>query len=87
MAWNKHRHCVNHVNRNWKLTVIFLSLFCLLPINGQDFQFETNTDDDLHVSIGFEILLFFTSLSNHARLTVKLIKMSILSKLRNVMIS
>lgn len=50
MAWNKYRHCVNHVNSNWKLTVIYLSLFCLLPINGQDFQFESNTDDDLHVS-------------------------------------
>ncbi|XP_037036566.1 uncharacterized protein LOC119074510 isoform X2 [Bradysia coprophila] len=49
MAWNKYRHCVNHVNSNWKLTVIYLSLFCLLPINGQDFQFESNTDDDLHV--------------------------------------
>lgn len=54
MAWNKYRHCVNHLNNNWKLSVIFLSLFCLLPINGQDFQFETNTDDDLHVS-RFEI--------------------------------
>ncbi len=51
MAWNKYRHCVNHVNCNWKLAVIFLSLFCLLPISGQDFQFDTNTDDDLHVSM------------------------------------
>lgn len=51
MARNKYRHCVNGVNSNWKLTVICLSLFCLLPINGQDFQFESNTDDDLHVSI------------------------------------
>lgn len=57
MAWNKYRHCVNHVNSNWKLTVIFLSLFCLLPINGQDFQFETNTDDDLHVSRSFNFNL------------------------------
>lgn len=50
MARNKYRHCVDHVNINWKFTVIFLSLFCVFPINGQDFQFETNTDDDLHVS-------------------------------------